>query len=143
MELIVKVIHIFAALGLIGFILLQQGKGAEAGASFGAGASQTIFGSQGTGSLMTRITAIFATIFFITSLALGYLALHKTQQTSLDKLVDKVQNQSIEHSEKSTSTSTSTSTNQSVHEKTFDTNSDIPEFQKPQLPDNLNTEQAN
>jgi len=88
MEQIVTIIHICTALALIVFILLQQGKGAEAGASFGAGASQTIFGSQGTGSLLTRITAILACTFFITSLILGYLAIHLNKAKSIDELLE-------------------------------------------------------
>jgi preprotein translocase subunit SecG len=91
MEQILTVIHIFTAIALIGFILIQQGKGAEAGASCGAGASQTIFGSQGTGSILTRITAILATTFFITSLILGYMALHQKKQSSIEELVEKAQ----------------------------------------------------
>ncbi len=113
MEQIVTIIHICAALALIGFILLQQGKGAEAGASFGAGASQTIFGSQGTGSIMTRITAILATTFFLTSLALGYISLHHNKPISIDKLVDKV-------------SQAQTEVNQSASETTHD--NDIPKL---------------
>jgi len=71
---ILLVIEVLAALGLIGLVLLQQGKGADMGASFGAGASQTIFGSSGSGNFMTRLTSIFALIFFLTCLGLAYLA---------------------------------------------------------------------
>ncbi|WP_444910416.1 preprotein translocase subunit SecG [Microbulbifer sp. TRSA005] len=74
MEEIVLGIHVLVALGIIGLILLQQGKGAEAGASFGAGASQTVFGSQGGGNFFSRLTAILATVFFVTSLGLAFLA---------------------------------------------------------------------
>ena len=74
MEKLVLVIHSISALAIIGLILLQQGKGAAAGASFGAGASQTVFGSDGSGSFFTRATAIFATIFFCTSLGLALIA---------------------------------------------------------------------
>jgi preprotein translocase subunit SecG len=105
MEQIVTIIHIIASIALIIFILLQQGKGAEAGASFGAGASQTIFGSQGTGSFLTRITALLAFTFFITSLILGYLAIHQSKAKSLDEIIDKVQQsetQSATHSENRT-----------------------------------------
>ena len=76
MEKLVLVIHSISALVIIGLILLQQGKGAAAGASFGAGASQTVFGSEGGGSFFTRATAIFATIFFCTSLGLAIIAKH-------------------------------------------------------------------
>ncbi len=89
MEIILLTIHIISAICLIGFILIQQGKGSEVGASFGAGASQTIFGSQGSGSFLTRITAILVTIFFITSLALGYLVSHHKSHESIEELLKK------------------------------------------------------
>lgn len=74
MEKLVLVIHVLSALAIIGLILLQQGKGAAAGASFGAGASQTVFGSEGSGSFFTRATAVFALIFFCTSFGLAIMA---------------------------------------------------------------------
>lgn len=67
---LVLVIHIILAVLIIVFVLLQQGKGAEAGASFGGGGAATVFGASGSGNFMTRLTAIFATLFFITSLTL-------------------------------------------------------------------------
>jgi len=78
-QTIVLVIQVIAALGLIGLVLLQQGKGADAGASFGSGASQTVFGSSGSGNFLTRTTAILATLFFLSSLGLAYFAKHSTQ----------------------------------------------------------------
>lgn len=109
MEQIVTIIHICTALALIVFILLQQGKGAEAGASFGAGASQTIFGSQGTGSLLTRITAILACTFFVTSLILGYLAIHVNKAKSIDELLEIApQTQSSSHTNTEAETQTTT-----------------------------------
>ncbi|WP_226702024.1 preprotein translocase subunit SecG [Microbulbifer elongatus] len=74
MEKLVLVVHILTALSIIGLILMQQGKGAEAGASFGAGASNTVFGSQGSGNFFSRLTAIMATVFFVTSFGLAILA---------------------------------------------------------------------
>ncbi|UHQ56577.1 MULTISPECIES: preprotein translocase subunit SecG [Microbulbifer] len=74
MEKLVLIFHVLTALSIIGLILLQQGKGAEAGASFGAGASQTVFGSQGSGNFFSRLTAIMATVFFVTSFGLAILA---------------------------------------------------------------------
>lgn len=62
------------ALVLIGFIMLQQGKGADMGASFGAGASNTVFGASGSGNFLTKATASLAVLFFILSLALGNLS---------------------------------------------------------------------
>lgn len=74
METLIMVLHVLTALCVIGLILIQQGKGADMGASFGAGASQTLFGSRGSGNALTRATAILATVFFATSLALSVLA---------------------------------------------------------------------
>lgn len=81
MENIALVIHILAALAIIGLILLQQGKGAVAGASFGGGASQTVFGSQGSSSFFTRATAVCAVIFFATSFGLAIIAKNKVAIT--------------------------------------------------------------
>ena len=74
MNVILIVVQIVASIALIGLILMQQGKGADAGASFGAGASQTFFGSAGSANAVTKLTALFATIFFIASLGLAYVA---------------------------------------------------------------------
>lgn len=74
MDKIILIVHMLTALGIIGLILLQQGKGAEAGASFGGGASQTVFGSSGGGNFFTRATAILATVFFVTSFGLAIVA---------------------------------------------------------------------
>jgi preprotein translocase subunit SecG len=68
------VIHVLVALGLIALVLLQHGKGADAGAAFGSGASSTVFGSRGSSSFLSRATAILATIFFCTSLVLAYFS---------------------------------------------------------------------
>ena len=74
METIIVVVHVTVAIGIVGLVLLQQGKGADAGASFGGGASQTVFGASGTGNFLVRATTVGATIFFITSLALAVFA---------------------------------------------------------------------
>ena len=91
MEHIILIIHVVVSIFLIGFILAQQGKGAEVGASFGSGASQTLFGSQGSGNFMTRATAILVTAFFVTSLSLSYLATRHAKADDLDELLKKVQ----------------------------------------------------
>lgn len=78
MEQFILIFHFILALALIGLILLQQGKGAEAGASFGAGASQTVFGSAGGWSFFSKLTAILATAFFVTSLSLAIVAKNRT-----------------------------------------------------------------
>lgn len=76
------VVFLIVAIGLVGLIMLQQGKGADMGASFGAGASATLFGSTGSGNFMTRMTAVLATLFFIISLILGNLNSNKTSKGS-------------------------------------------------------------
>lgn len=74
METLIVVVHLLIALGIITLVLMQQGKGAEAGASFGAGASQTMFGSGGTWNFFSRVTAILAALFFVSSITLAVLA---------------------------------------------------------------------
>jgi len=69
-------VHVLLALMIIGLVLLQRGKGAEAGAGFGSGASGTVFGARGTSTLFSKLTAIFAGLFFVTSLTLAYLGSH-------------------------------------------------------------------
>ena len=85
---IVVILHIFLCVGLIGLILIQHGKGADAGAAFGSGASATVFGSQGSGSFLTRTTAILATTFFITSLTLAYFSIQRIEKP--ESVLDKV-----------------------------------------------------
>jgi len=74
MQLFLTVFHLLLALALIGLILIQHGKGADAGAAFGSGASATVFGARGSASFLTRTTGILATLFFLTSMALAYFA---------------------------------------------------------------------
>ena len=74
MESLIIFVHVIAAIAITGLVLIQQGKGADMGASFGSGASQTIFGSSGSGNVLTRSTSIMAVIFFITSLGLAIIA---------------------------------------------------------------------
>src|SRR5580693_7642416 len=69
-------LHVLLALMIIGLVLLQRGKGAEAGAGFGSGASGTVFGARGTSTLFSKLTAVFAALFFATSLTLAYLGTH-------------------------------------------------------------------
>ena len=70
-------VHVLIGLGIIGLVLMQHGKGADMGAAFGSGASGSLFGSSGSANFLTRTTAVLATIFFITSIALSYLASNK------------------------------------------------------------------
>lgn len=70
---VLLVFHVVVALGIIVFVLLQQGRGADAGAGFGGGGSNTVFGARGTASFLSRTTAILAALFFSTSIILAYL----------------------------------------------------------------------
>jgi preprotein translocase subunit SecG len=74
MEILVLVLHVVAALGIVGLVLLQHGKGADAGAAFGSGASGSVFGSTGSANFLSRATAALAAVFFLTSLGLTYFS---------------------------------------------------------------------
>ena len=74
MNQVILVVHLLVALAIIGLILLQRGKGADVGASFGGGASQTVFGSSGGGSVLTSATGWLSAIFFATSFGLAMIA---------------------------------------------------------------------
>lgn len=76
------VVHVIIALAIIALVLLQHGKGAEMGASFGSGSSGSLFGSSGSANFMSRATAVLITLFFLTSLALAYIATNKPKAPS-------------------------------------------------------------
>lgn len=78
-EQVILIVHVLAALAIVALVLLQQGKGADAGASFGGGSSQTVFGVQGSGNALTRWTSILAALFFVTSLSLAHFAKQKSE----------------------------------------------------------------
>lgn len=78
MEQIILVAHLLVALAIIGLIMLQQGKGADMGASFGAGGAQTLFGSDGSGNVLTKATALLVALFFASSFGLALLANQKS-----------------------------------------------------------------
>jgi preprotein translocase subunit SecG len=88
LQTLAVVFHVLLAAAIIGLVLLQRGKGADAGAGFGAGASGTVFGARGSASFLSRTTAVLATLFFLTSLGLAYLFSQEKQPTSV---VDTVQ----------------------------------------------------
>lgn len=90
MNTVLTIVLVLAGFSLITLILLQQGKGADAGAAFGSGASSTIFGSRGSASFLSRSTAVLATIFFLASLGLAYFAEKNVKQQSI---VEKIQSQ--------------------------------------------------
>ena len=77
------IVHVLFALAIVGLVLLQRGKGADAGAGFGAGASGTVFGARGSASFLSRSTATLAALFFVTSLTLAYLGGRQTGPTSV------------------------------------------------------------
>lgn len=79
-EQIVTVLHVLIAISIVGLILLQQGKGADMGASFGSGGSQTLFGAPGGGNVLTRMTSVLVTLFFVTSFGLAIIAKQKVQE---------------------------------------------------------------
>ena len=76
---IVIVLHILIALGIIGLVLLQHGKGADMGSGFGGGSSASLFGATGSANFLSRLTAGLATLFFLSSLGLSYFATHRPQ----------------------------------------------------------------
>lgn len=88
MSTLILIIHVIIAITLIVLILLQHGKGADVGASFGSGASQTIFGSRGSTSFLVKLTSVIAMGFFVTSLLLGYLATHEAKQNKQSSVVE-------------------------------------------------------
>lgn len=74
MQTLIIIVYLIVSFAIIGLIMLQQGKGAEAGASFGGGASQTVFGSQGGGNFFSKLTGWFAAVFFVLAFGLTYIA---------------------------------------------------------------------
>jgi preprotein translocase subunit SecG len=75
------VVHVLVALSIIGLVLLQHGKGADMGSGFGGGASGSLFGATGSANFLSRMTAVLATLFFVFSLGLGYLATNRPKAT--------------------------------------------------------------
>jgi len=94
LQQLVWAVHMFCALCIIILVLLQHGKGAELGASLG-GASQTIFGSQGTGSFLTKLTTIFALLFAITSISLSFFINQKNQNLQISDLIKQKHQQEL------------------------------------------------
>jgi preprotein translocase subunit SecG len=91
LRIVLTVIQVFSAFAIVGLVLLQRGKGAEAGAGFGAGASGTVFGARGASTALSRATAIFAAVFMVNSLLLTYVGTKVSEaqpRTILDQAVD-------------------------------------------------------
>ena len=86
------VTHVLVALAIIGLVLLQHGKGADMGSGFGGGASSSLFGATGSANFLSRTTAVLATIFFLLSLALAYVATKKPVETGGGGVMDAIKN---------------------------------------------------
>ena len=88
METFIWIVHILAAVVVVGLVLLQHGKGADMGAAFGSGSSGSLFGASGSANFMSRTTGVLATVFFLTSLGLTYISSHKTENKGvMDKVI--------------------------------------------------------
>ena len=83
MQQVLLVVQVLVAVGLIAIVLLQQGRGADAGAAFGSGGSGTLFGARGPATLLTRTTAVLAAVFFVNSIALSYIATQTVDRRSV------------------------------------------------------------
>lgn len=88
LQTIAMILYLLTSFAIIGLILLQQGKGAEAGASFGAGSSATVFGSSGSGNFFSRLTAVLATVFFVLAFGLTLLAKQRLGVQDVPALVE-------------------------------------------------------
>lgn len=95
METLVLIIHVVLAVVLIALILLQQGKGADAGASFGSGASQTVFGGKGSSGFLVKLTSIVAVILLVTSITLDIMTRHKAERITTGGLPVPVAEKSV------------------------------------------------
>ena len=89
LQTIVLIAHVGIALLIIGLVLLQRGKGADAGTGFGAGASGTVFGARGSATFFSKLTAVLATLFFVTSMSLAWFATRPRAEAP-DSIIDRV-----------------------------------------------------
>ena len=78
MDLAIMVLHMLAAVGIVGLVLMQHGKGADVGAAFGSGSAGSVFGSAGSANFLSRMTAVLAVVFFLTSIGLSYMGSRKS-----------------------------------------------------------------
>jgi preprotein translocase subunit SecG len=79
-------LHLLIAVILVGLVLIQRGRGAEIGAAFGSGASQTVFGARGSGTFLSRMTAVLAAVFFLSSMGLAYVYSTRSERASVTRL---------------------------------------------------------
>jgi|LULL01.1.fsa_nt_gb preprotein translocase subunit SecG len=129
----VLVVHILLAILMIGLILVQHGKGADAGASFGGGGAATVFGASGSGNFMTRLTAILTALFFITSLTLAVYAKKQTQSVNV------LPGEAVEQTTTPPVTPTSSSTTAPVTTSTTTTASESSASEAPETSSNTTT----
>ena len=99
MQTALLTIHIILAVILVVLVLVQQGKGADAGAAFGSGASSTVFGARGSATFLNKLTTMVALIFFVTSLSLAYISSNKSQ-TSKSLINETVKEEIVDDQEK-------------------------------------------
>lgn len=109
---ITTVVHVLLAAGIVGLVLLQRGKGADAGAGFGAGASGTVFGARGSASFLSRTTATLAALFIATSLTLAYMGGRRVEAPT--SVIDRVQTPTTENAAEAPPTLPSDATSQPV-----------------------------
>jgi preprotein translocase subunit SecG len=95
---LIIIVHVVVALAIIGLVLLQHGKGADMGSGFGGGASSSLFGATGSANFLSRATAVLATVFFILSLVLAYIATNAPRESG--SVVDRIQQQKPAGAEK-------------------------------------------
>jgi preprotein translocase subunit SecG len=86
---LVLIVQLLSALAMIGLVLVQHGKGADMGASFGSGASGSLFGATGSANFLSRSTAVCATLFFVCTLALAYLGSHRSVASTGESVLDR------------------------------------------------------
>ena len=91
---ILLIVQVLLSVSLIALILIQHGKGADAGAAFGSGASATVFGARGSGNFLSKVTAIIGTLFFVVSLSLAYLAANRGGSESAMESVTTIETES-------------------------------------------------
>jgi preprotein translocase subunit SecG len=82
LKTLIIVVQLLSALGVIGLVLLQHGKGADMGAAFGSGASGSLFGATGSANFLSRTTAVLAAVFFVTTLTLTYLGAYRSKPSA-------------------------------------------------------------
>jgi preprotein translocase subunit SecG len=83
MSLVILIVHVLAAIGVIGLVLMQHGKGADMGAAFGSGSAGSLFGASGSANFLSRSTAVFAFVFFVSSMGLSYLTYERSSSIGI------------------------------------------------------------